>query len=86
LRGAPDLVVEVLSPSTARADRLVKFGAYERAGVREYWLADPRTRSVEVYSLSQDGTYEMRGQYTSGEVVVSGLLDELALPADDLFV
>ncbi|MGD9100472.1 MAG: Uma2 family endonuclease [Anaerolineae bacterium] len=86
LRGAPDLIVEVLSPSTARADRLVKFGAYERAGVREYWLADPRTRSVEVYALSQDGTYEMSGQYTPGEVIASGLLGELALAVDDLFV
>ncbi len=46
--GAPDLIVEVLSQSTARTDRLVKFGAYERAGVREYWLVDPRTHSVEV--------------------------------------
>jgi Uma2 family endonuclease len=86
LNGAPDLIVEVLSPSTARTDRLVKFGAYERAGVREYWLADPRTRSIEVYALSQDGTYEMRGQYTPGEVLVSGLWGELALPVDDLFV
>jgi Uma2 family endonuclease len=84
--GAPDLIVEVLSQSTARTDRLVKFGAYERAGVREYWLADPRTRSVEVYTLSEDGTYEMAGQYTPGETVTSTVLSDLALPVDDLFV
>lgn len=84
--GAPDLIVEVLSQSTARTDRLVKFSAYERAGVREYWLADPRTRSVEVYTLSEDGTYEMAGQYTPGETVTSIVLSDLALPVDDLFV
>jgi len=84
--GAPDLIVEVLSPSTARTDRLVKFGAYERAGVREYWLVDPRTRSVEVYALSEDGTYDMAGQYTPGETVTSTVLSDLALPVDDLFV
>jgi Uma2 family endonuclease len=84
--GAPDLIVEVFSQSTARTDRLVKFVAYERAGVREYWLADPRTRSVEVYSLSEDGTYEMAGQYTPGETVTSTVLSDLALPVDDLFV
>lgn len=84
--GPPDLVVEVLSQSTARTDRLVKFGAYERAGVREYWLVDPRTRSVEVYSLSEEGTYEMAGQYTPGETVASTVLSDLALPVDDLFV
>ncbi len=84
--GAPDLIVEVLSQSTARTDRLVKFGAYERAGVREYWLVDPRTHSVEVYSLSEEGTYEMAGQYTPGETVKSAVLGDLALPVDDLFV
>jgi Uma2 family endonuclease len=84
--GAPDLIIEVLSQSTARTDRLVKFGAYERAGVREYWLADPRTRSVEVYFLSEDGTYEMAGHYTPGETVTSAVLSALALPVDDLFV
>jgi len=84
--GAPDLIVEVLSPSTVRTDRLVKFGAYERAGVREYWLVDPRTRSVEVYALSEDGTYDMAGQYTPGETVTSTVLSDLALPVDDLFV
>jgi Uma2 family endonuclease len=84
--GAPDLIVEVLSQSTARTDRLVKFGAYERAGVREYWLVDPRTHSVEVYSLSEESTYEMAGQYTPGETVASTVLGDLALPVNDLFV
>ena len=84
--GAPDLIVGVLSQSTARTDRLVKFGAYERAGVREYWLVEPRTRSVEVYSLSEDGTYDLTGQYTPGETITSTVLSDLALPVDDLFL
>jgi Uma2 family endonuclease len=84
--GAPDLIVEVISPSTARTDRVVKFSAYERAGVREYWLADPTTRSVEVYALSNDGTFAMAGQYTPGHTLASGVLRDLALPVDELFV
>ena len=84
--GAPALIVEVLSRSTARTDKVVKFTAYERAGVREYWLVDPRTRSVEVYSLSEKGAYEMSGQYTPGETVTSTVLSDLALPVDDLFM
>jgi len=84
--GAPDLVVEVLSRSTARTDKVVKFSAYERAGVREYWLVDPRTRSVEVYTLSEESTYEMIGQYTPGETVTSSVLSDLTLLVDDLFV
>ena len=75
--GAPELVVEVLSRSTARTDKMVKFDAYELAGVREYW---------SVYSLSDEGIFELTGQYTSGETVASGVLSGLALMVDDLFV
>ncbi|MFQ5595393.1 MAG: Uma2 family endonuclease, partial [Anaerolineae bacterium] len=60
--GTPDLVVEVLSPSTARRDRVVKFWAYERAGVPEYWIVDPRVPMIEVYVL-QEGVYTLHGQY-----------------------
>jgi len=84
--GSPDLIVEVISPSTARTDRVVKFSAYERAGVREYWLADPTTHSVEVYALSEDGTFAMAGQYTPGQTLASSVLRDLALPVDELFV
>ena len=50
-RGAPDWVVEVLSPSTARHDRLRKVPAYERAGVQELWLVHPLDRTVTIYRL-----------------------------------
>jgi Uma2 family endonuclease len=51
VRGAPDWVAEVLSPSTASHDRTVKLSAYERAGVREVWLVDPIDRKLTVYRL-----------------------------------
>ena len=51
VRGAPDWVAEVLSPSTARYDRTLKLSAYERAGVREVWLIDPVDRILTVYLL-----------------------------------
>ena len=53
IEGAPDLVVEVLSPSTARMDRLLKLNRYAEAGVREYWLVDPAARTIEF--LVNDG-------------------------------
>lgn len=49
--GAPDLIVEILSPGTAKFDRSLKKDVYEKAGVREYWLVNPKDRSVEVYHL-----------------------------------
>lgn len=49
LQGAPDLVVEIISPSSMKRDRGDKMKLYERCGIGEYWLVDARTRSVEVY-------------------------------------
>jgi Uma2 family endonuclease len=62
LEGAPDLVVEVLSPSTALVDKTVKFQLYEQHGVQEYWLIDPIANYVEVWKrdgnrLVQQGVY-----------------------------
>lgn len=47
-KGAPDMVIEILSPTSLRHDRLVKLNLYQRAGVREYWIADPENRTVRV--------------------------------------
>ena len=54
--GAPDLVIEILSPSTDRHDRFVKFNVYLNAGVREYWIVDPVSKSVSVHILD-NGRY-----------------------------
>jgi len=83
--GAPDLVVEVLSPSTTRTDRVVKFSAYEQAGVREYWLVNPATHTAEVYAPSEDGIYELHGEFITGSTATSRALSGLAFPVDDLF-
>ncbi len=56
IRGAPDWIIEVLSPRTARHDHLTKRALYERAGVREYWLVHPVDRVITLYTL-QDGQY-----------------------------
>ncbi|MBS0416127.1 MAG: Uma2 family endonuclease [Proteobacteria bacterium] len=67
MRGAPDWLVEVASPSTARYDQKKKIPIYERSGVREVWLVNPATLKVTIYRL-QDGRYgrptviEMKGQ------------------------
>jgi Uma2 family endonuclease len=53
LIGAPDFVAEVLSPSTALKDRREKFALYERFGVREYWIVDPRDQLIEVWILRE---------------------------------
>lgn len=62
VHGVPDLVVEVLSPGTARYDRGHKKDVYEFAGVREYWIVEPDTKAIEVYLL-KDGKYVLDDVY-----------------------
>lgn len=64
VHGAPDLVVEVLSPSTMRNDRMRKKEVYQACGVREYWLVDPENRTIEQYLL-QEGKLELNMVYVS---------------------
>lgn len=63
VHGAPDLVVEVLSPSTAKNDRTYKKEAYERFGVPEYWLVSPGDKFIEVYR-QENGKYTLYDMYT----------------------
>ena len=63
IHGAPDLVIEVLSPGTAKYDRGRKKDVYEQCGVREYWIVSTGDKSVEQYLL-QDGKYELHNVYT----------------------
>ena len=101
VHGAPDLVVEVLSPSTARTDRMHKKAVYEASGVREYWLVDPENRTIEQHFL-RDGRLELNTVYTSypeselermtekerAEVETHfkcSLYDDFAIALDDIF-
>ena len=81
--GAPDLVVEILSPSTAERDRELKLTLYARYGVREYWIVDPEDSSVEVLTLEEAGVGSVQ-RYTSGRVE-SPLLPGLEVALDEVF-
>ena len=83
-RGAPDLVVEILSPSTTRRDRDAKFRLYERFGVREYWLVDPVAELIEVYRLV-NGNFERAGFYGKGETLTTPTLNGAAISMDAVF-
>lgn len=82
--GAPDLIVEILSPDTAKVDRFIKPKAYAEAGVTEYWIANPNARTVEVFSLSE-GEYVSLGEFKDDEVIRSVVLEGLAIVTSTLF-
>lgn len=84
LEGAPELIVEILSPSTARIDRREKFLLYQRHGVTEYWLADPIARFVEVYVLTE-GHYIQQGIYDADETFTSAVLGGKTVSLQSIF-
>ncbi len=73
--GAPNLVVEVLSPGTARFDRREKYQAYERHGVGEYWIVDPIHETIEVWTLEERGKFARQGAYGKTGTFESTTLD-----------
>jgi Uma2 family endonuclease len=83
--GAPNLVIEIVSPSSVRRDRKDKRLLYERRGVQEYWLVDPANRSVEVYHLNQNGIYELVTVGVEGETVQSQVLAGFSININVLF-
>jgi len=77
--GAPDLIVEITSPSTSRKDHKEKFFRYERAGVREYWLVEPDANTVTVFTLGIDTRYGRPDVYSDDETISVGVLPELVI-------
>jgi Uma2 family endonuclease len=84
VQGAPDLVVEVLSPASTQYDRGYKRTLYGRSGAREYWIVDPESRTVEVYVAGDEGLAH-RATYGRREVLASPLLTGLAIDLEGVF-
>lgn len=84
IQGAPDLVVEILSPSTAPRDWRDKFALYELHGVPEYWLADPDSRVIWVFAL-REGAFAEAGRYGEGDTLVSPTLAGFELDLSEVF-
>jgi Uma2 family endonuclease len=80
LRGAPDLVVEVLSPGTARRDKKAKFDLYEKHGVREYWLIDSGAKLLEAWQL-KDSRFIRLDVFGPGDQFDSPLLGPIDVSA-----
>ena len=84
VRGAPDLVIEILSPSTADRDLGYKHDLYGRHGVLEYWVVDPMAETVAVHR-QRDGRLELADTFGRRDTLRTALLEGLQLKLDDIF-
>lgn len=84
-KGAPDLVIEVLSPSSRRHDRLVKLDLYQQAGVPEYWLVDPAGQSVQVFLLNASGYLLPREDYGRKDIARVNALEGCFIDLEKVF-
>ena len=83
-KGAPDFIIEILSPSTQRRDRLEKYNLYQMAGVREYWIVDPERKMVLAVVL-EGGKYPLPQVYTAADKAPVTVLDGCVIDLAPVF-
>jgi len=84
--GAPDLVVEILSPSSTKRDIKDKRRLYQRYGIKEYWIVDPVNKRVDIYKLNEDGKYGFPDVYAEDDKIKVGIFnDELEIDLTVIF-
>jgi len=82
--GAPDWVIEIVSPSSDKIDVKLKRDLYERFGVREYWIVYPDDEKVEVYLL-KNGKYKLKGSFLKNEILQVSVIEELKVNLEEVF-
>lgn len=82
--GAPDLIVEILSPGNNKMELKYKYELYESHGVREYWIIHPENQNLLIYTLV-DGKYITTGLLTSGDIVKSAVIEGFTLDLEEFF-
>ena len=84
-KGAPDLIIEILSPATARMDMTVKFELYQHFGVKEYWIVHPQDQTVLAFKLLESGLYGVPDRYCAEDTIRVPLLGELNVDLTRVF-
>ncbi|MEN8120047.1 MAG: Uma2 family endonuclease [Bacteroidota bacterium] len=83
--GAPDLIVEILSPATRRKDLKDKYKLYEQSGVKEYWIVYPNEKIIYQYVLNNKNKYEQKDIYTDDDKISPNIFPDLTIEFNDIF-
>ena len=83
--GAPDLIIEILSPGNTKKEVKIKFNLYQEAGVKEYWVVYPAEENIAVFILNEEGHYDGAKIYASGDKIHSTAVRGMSIDMDDVF-
>ena len=84
-KGAPDWIIEILSPATASKDLKEKFKLYEKYRVKEYWIVEPTDEFILVYTLNKSGKYENTVLYTKEQKAKTTIFEDLIINLEEVF-
>ncbi|WP_425806472.1 Uma2 family endonuclease [Desulfitobacterium sp. Sab5] len=84
-KGAPDLILEIMSPSSIKMDRFIKFNKYEKAGVQEYWIVEPEGKLVSVFKLKDDQRYGRPDIFTEDDQIKVSIFADLFIDLKSVF-
>ena len=83
--GTPDMIIEILSPSSGKMDKIIKFNKYEKAGVKEYWLVEPEQKIVSVFLLQDNHKFSRPDVYADDEKINVSIFTDLAIDLSSVF-
>ncbi|HAI75386.1 MAG TPA: restriction endonuclease [Microscillaceae bacterium] len=83
--GAPDLVVEILSPGNSKKEMRIKYALYEEAGVREYWVVFPSVRALVQFVLNEEEKFVFKSAFAEDEVFQAHIFPDLAIDLEEIF-
>jgi Uma2 family endonuclease len=83
--GAPDLIVEILSPGNSKKELRTKFALYEESGVKEYWVVFPSEHVLQQYVLNENEKYELKSSFVEDEIFNAHIFPDLQIDLSEIF-
>ena len=83
--GAPDLIIEILSPGNSKKEMRTKYNLYEELGVREYWIADPDHQTVHLFFMNEKEEYQLDKIYLREDMLASVIFSDLKIDLQEVF-
>ncbi len=84
-KGSPDMIIEIISPSSGKLDKIKKFNKYEKAGVKEYWIVEPELNVLSIFRLAPNGRYGRPEMYSDEDTARASIFPDLEIDLKRIF-